>query len=164
MGAEKRRFVLWNTEAPCWCVVVVVVVVWRVHDVGGHGWWAGGRGVAVCEGGSVVTLTAVESWNYPACNGELSFQESCANLIHRLSIDCSELCALFILTSAAESWNDPASKGELSFLEPCAAPSNHRLSIDWSEPCARFIVDVRRGRELERVVANDPACKVSCHF
>jgi hypothetical protein len=29
-----------------WCVVVVVVlvVVWRVHDVGGHGWWAGGRG------------------------------------------------------------------------------------------------------------------------
>ena len=30
-------------------------------------------GVAVCEGGSVVKLPAVESWNYPACNGELSF-------------------------------------------------------------------------------------------
>ena len=52
VGAEKRRFVLWNTEAVlAWCVVVVVVVVvaaavvvWRVHDVGGHGWWAGGRG------------------------------------------------------------------------------------------------------------------------
>ena len=49
---------------------------------------------------------AVESWNYPACNGELSFLESCANLNHRLPIVCSKLCARFIVDVAAESWNE----------------------------------------------------------